>query len=204
MIMASQSQIEANRRNARQSTGPRSAAGKKRVGKNALRHGLGVSFQVSAVQAKLVDKLAQQIAGASTERLVRELAREVAIATFDLARVRRVKTALIQHELTLGSAEPPGPASWKPERRFCEVALRVNTWPPLLTPGGPSETMPSDDERTAEAMRRALPELLTLDRYEARAIGRRNRAVRSLLEMKASKAIPNKKPVNSTFVAIKS
>ncbi|QOZ78409.1 hypothetical protein XH83_25090 [Bradyrhizobium sp. CCBAU 53351] len=190
MIMASQSQIEANRRNACQSTGPRSAAGKKRAAKNALRHGLCASFQVTALQAKLVDKLAQQIAGASTERLVRELAREVAIATFDLARVRRVKTALIQHELALGSAAPPGPASWKHELRFCEVAVRVSTWPPLVAPDDLSETMLSVEERTAEAVRRALPELLTLDRYEARAIGQRNRALRSLLQLKAEQRYP--------------
>ncbi len=38
--MATQKQIAANRRNAAKSTGPRSAAGKARSSKNALRHGL--------------------------------------------------------------------------------------------------------------------------------------------------------------------
>ncbi|MGA7873178.1 MAG: hypothetical protein WCA22_19995, partial [Candidatus Binatus sp.] len=38
--MASVRQIEANRGNALQSTGPRSAEGKSRVGLNALKHGL--------------------------------------------------------------------------------------------------------------------------------------------------------------------
>jgi hypothetical protein len=38
--MASERQIEANRRNARNSTGPRSRSGKKRASANAFRHGL--------------------------------------------------------------------------------------------------------------------------------------------------------------------
>jgi hypothetical protein len=38
--MATQAQITANRRNARRSTGPRTAAGKRFVGRNALKHGL--------------------------------------------------------------------------------------------------------------------------------------------------------------------
>ena len=38
--MPSDAQIEANRRNARNSTGPRTEAGKERSRRNALRHGL--------------------------------------------------------------------------------------------------------------------------------------------------------------------
>jgi hypothetical protein len=39
----------------------------------------------------------------------------------------------------------------------------------------------SEPDRTAEAMRRALPELLKLDRYERSAAGRRDRAVRLIV-----------------------
>jgi len=38
----------------------------------------------------------------------------------------------------------------------------------------------TEPERSAEAVRRALPELIQLDRYERRAAGRRARAMRSL------------------------
>ena len=44
--MATQAQIEANRRNAQKSTGPRSAEGKLTAGQNALRHGLCSNFSI--------------------------------------------------------------------------------------------------------------------------------------------------------------
>ena len=43
--------------------------------------------------------------------------------------------------------------------------------------------MPTEEpERTAEALRRALPELVKLDRYETRAAARRDRAIRQIVK----------------------
>jgi hypothetical protein len=43
--------------------------------------------------------------------------------------------------------------------------------------------MPEEEaQRTAEAVRRALPELVRLTRYERRAAGRRERAIRRLTQ----------------------
>jgi hypothetical protein len=51
-------------------------------------------------------------------------------------------------------------------------------WPERVGPSGP---MPVDEvERVAEAMRRLAPELRKLDRYERRAIVRRDRALREV------------------------
>jgi hypothetical protein len=51
------------------------------------------------------------------------------------------------------------------------------------TPIEASATMPSEQaERLAEAVRRALPELLKLDRYEHRAAALRERSVRFILD----------------------
>jgi hypothetical protein len=45
----------------------------------------------------------------------------------------------------------------------------------------PSTTMPADEQdHTAEAVRRTLPELMMLERYECRAAARRDRSVRAL------------------------
>lgn len=183
--MASQSQIEANRRNAAKSTGPRSHGGKKRVGKNALRHGLSLPFEAGVAQARTTEKLAGQIAGSRRDRITLELARAAAIAALDLARVRQVKAQLIQGVSALGSVGPPPIfTSRKDELRYLKLALRTNASPPRPPPRGPSATGPSDEaDGVAEAVRRALPELARLDRYEARATSRRDRAIRAMVDL---------------------
>jgi hypothetical protein len=94
--MTSERQIAANRRNARKSTGPRSGAGKKRASRNAYRHGLTLSIASSAAYAKQLEKLAHKIAGDTGDAIALELARAVAQAELELARVRRAKVALIE------------------------------------------------------------------------------------------------------------
>jgi hypothetical protein len=167
--MASQAQIEANRRNARRSTGPRSASGKKRASRNAFSHGL--SRPVFGAQfARAVEALASRILGdhgkANDQRAL-ALARQIAEAEFDVARVQRIKVALIEraHNVvgltTLGSIGPK---------------CAIDTLPP----------MPEDEpQRTAEAVRRALPELVRLNRYEVRAVARRDQAIRTLVLRKS-------------------
>ena len=55
--MTSQKQIEANRRNAKQSTGPRTTAGKQRTSQNALKHGL------SAEQSVILGEMTLEVGG---------------------------------------------------------------------------------------------------------------------------------------------
>ena len=62
LTMATQKQIEANRRNARNSTGPRSASGKKRASRNAFSHGLSRPM-LGAEFARAVEALASRILG---------------------------------------------------------------------------------------------------------------------------------------------
>ncbi|UWU66928.1 hypothetical protein [Bradyrhizobium sp. NC92] len=184
--MASERQIAANRRNAAKSTGPRSAGAKKRTSRNALRHGLAASFAENPDEVAMIDQLAQQIAGSRQERIALACARDAAVAQFDLARVRRAKAELIRQVAEFGSVDPPEIfSSPKAEWRYIKASLRNNnTWLPLPIPPDPAETMPADaQDRVAEAIRRALPELAKLERYESRAIGRRNRALRALRTM---------------------
>src|ERR1700736_2770873 len=51
----------ANRRNARSSTGPRTAAGKARVTQNALRHGLNVAVADDPLLTEEVERIARAI-----------------------------------------------------------------------------------------------------------------------------------------------
>jgi hypothetical protein len=88
-------QLAANRRNARLGTGPRSAAGKRSVAVNALRHGLSIPVFVDPGLATEVVELAERIAKGSTDPEVRERARDVAAAQIDVERVRRARHLLI-------------------------------------------------------------------------------------------------------------
>ena len=65
--------------------------------------------------------------------------------------------------------------------RFLKALDRGIFIPPKLV--DPAATMPpKEPERTAEAVRRILPELIKLDRYERRAFARHEQAVSRLLE----------------------
>ena len=173
--MASQRQIAANRRNARKSTGPRSGAGRKRASRNAYRHGLTLNI-TSAAFAKQLDKLVREIAGDSKDAIVLERARAIAQAELDLARVRRAKVALIERASAFGELDPP-------QLTVTQMIRLLNAFDRsrLIVPKpiDASATMPSQEaERSAEAVRRVLPELRKLDRYERRAAAQRDRAVR--------------------------
>ena len=52
------------------------------------------------------------------------------------------------------------------------------------------ETRHNEPQRTAEAVRRELPDLLRLSRYESRAATRRDRAIRSIAKRAVFKTTP--------------
>jgi hypothetical protein len=181
--VASEPQIAANRRNGRKSTGPRSRGGKKRVSGNAYRHGLTLSIGSSTAFAKQLEQLARKIAGDTKDEVILQYARAVAQAELDLARVRRAKVALIQRVSALGALVDEGPeilaGSVREHIRFLKAVLRGEA--ALPEPINPAATMPpKEPERSAEAVRRVLPELIKLDRYERRASTRRDQAVRDI------------------------
>ena len=184
--MASKRQIAANRSNARKSIGPRSGAGKKRASHNAHSHGLTLSIS-SAALAKQLEKRARKIAGGSKDEIILEHARAAAQAEFDLARVRQVKLALIERASGLGALDAPQVfGSLAKEMRYLKSILSGRAPPGLPERVDPLATMPTQEpERTAEAVRRALPELVKLDRYESRAVSRRDRAIREIVRRRA-------------------
>jgi hypothetical protein len=177
--MASERQIAANRRNARNSTGPRSGAGKKRASGNAYRHGLSLNITSTAAYAKQLDDLVRKIAGDSKDAIMLERARAIAQAELDLARVRRAKVALIERASVFGELDPP-------QLTVTQMIQLVNAFErgrPIPEPIDASARMPSQEpDRSAEAVRRVLPELRKLDRYERRAAAQRERAVLDLCD----------------------
>jgi len=186
--VASERQIAANRSNARKSIGPRSSPGKKRSSQNAHSHGLSLSISSAAI-AKHLEKRTRKIAGGSKDEIILEHARAVAQAEFDLARVRQVKLALIERASGLGALDAPQVfGSLAKEMRYLKSILSGRAPPSLPARVDPLATMPTQvPERTAEAVRRALPELVKLDRYESRAVSRRDRAIREIVRRRSIK-----------------
>jgi hypothetical protein len=154
--MVSDRQVAANRLNARKSTGPRSGGGKKRAGRNAYRHGLSLRISSIATFTREVERLARKIAGDAEREVTLERARSVAEAELDLARVRRATIVLIKRAQALGALDCS-------PSETCVPTLR------------------QDPQQAAEAIRRVLPELVRLDRYERRAASRRDQALRALV-----------------------
>ncbi|MCJ9706005.1 hypothetical protein [Bradyrhizobium sp. SHOUNA76] len=95
--MTSVRQIEANRRNATRSTGPKTAGGKTRSSRNALRHGLARSAVSDPAEAA-------NLAVAITSRLGHQVSPEaaMALARSKLARlqIRSLRQAMLAALLT--------------------------------------------------------------------------------------------------------
>ena len=179
--MASERQIEANRRNARSSTGPRSASGKKRSSKNAFRHGLSRPL-FGAEFTRELETLARQIVGETMGELVMELGRAAAEAELDLARIRQVKIGLIERLAAFGVLDAQEILG-SPANQVARIKrTRLDATVEMECPVDRLPSMPAGKlERTVEALRRALPELARLVRYETRAAARRDRATRALM-----------------------
>jgi len=85
----------ANRRNARASTGPRTARGKARAAQNARRHGLRLPALSDPAMTKHIGRLARQLAGVHADRERFEAACRIVAAQIDLVRIRRARLPLL-------------------------------------------------------------------------------------------------------------
>lgn len=134
-----------------------------------------------AEYAKDIEMLAGKIAEESTDLVVLECARTIAEAELDLARIRRLKVALISHVNALGEVTPA--PTFQSLREIKQFFKGLNRGELTLPERNELPEMPiTEPERLAEAARRALPQLISLNRYERRAAARRAQAMHTLLE----------------------
>src|SRR5262245_37821883 len=101
--MTSEAKIAANRRNAQRSTGPRSAAGKARSSRNAIRHGLAIPISRDATFAEGIAMLANEFclsAGFGSQTAV--IAAE---AQFEVMRVRQTRTEILKKGRTTATED---------------------------------------------------------------------------------------------------
>jgi hypothetical protein len=92
--MATEKQIAANRANSKRSTGPKTGIGRIKSGRNAFRHGLSLPADAAEIET-LTGAFAEgfSIAGGGAPELL--AVRQLAMAHFELLRVRRVRERLL-------------------------------------------------------------------------------------------------------------
>src|SRR6266508_3400425 len=149
--MTSPAKIAANRRNARRSTGPRSAAGKARARRNAFRHGLATPASLDHVAMDRIDDLVVALTRDFPDQLELELATLAAEAQSEIERVRQAKVSMVN-------------------RAYAH----------LRDEGG---RLLSAGERAALVFAGKTEILMACERYERRAISRRNRALQALAKL---------------------
>ena len=91
-----------NQRNAKKSTGPRTAAGKALASKNALQHGLAVPIDFLPELAKRRD----QISAAMKDAGVGEAATALAEALLQLERIRATRSAALEKQAGSDGVSP--------------------------------------------------------------------------------------------------
>jgi hypothetical protein len=103
----------------------------------------------------------------------------------EVKRVRSLEVALIERVSALGRLEAPKIFASKRDEMTWVMQHCLGTTLGRRTPKFADDTMPPmlehEPQRTAEAVRRALPALLCLHRYEVRAVAKRDTAVLSLI-----------------------
>jgi len=118
--MSTRKQREANRRNAKHSTGPRTDAGKQRSSQNALKHGLlAVQSVIHGEDPADYDRLLTEFAERflPSDPYERSLVRQMADAEWRLRRISRLESAFLQSaaESSLDNAKRCHPDEPEPD-----------------------------------------------------------------------------------------
>ncbi len=143
---------------------------------------------LGAEQRRAVEALASRILadhGKAKHQHALASAREIAEAEVELARVQRSKVAQIDRAHAFGRLEPRKLFRTKKDEVAWAMQYFLGATLGNIRPKCAVDTLPpmpeEEPQRTAEAVRRVLPDLARLGRYEARAIKRRDRAIHNLL-----------------------
>jgi hypothetical protein len=211
--MSSQAQVAANQSNGRKSRGPRTAAGKSRASRNALRHGLAAISRYNPAYFPEIDRIAKAYCEGDNDPLLFEQAlimaecdlilmyvaaeRLAAIArmrdpkaipfsdtkaSLARARARFAQAKFAYAKLVKEKAATASKSAMNLGRKSAGTGLEKKATPNTsnlnAAPNSPNKvaTQPRKYDEV-EGMLRAVPDLKRLERYERRAISRRNRAM---------------------------
>jgi hypothetical protein len=170
--------ITANRRNARKSTGPKTAAGRARSSQNARRHGLTLPIRSNPTLCKEVEALACKMARPEATVEILGRARQVAEAQLDLRRVhdaRHQRVSIALHTFYDSRANVREKAALLRKLLGKDpLDLSMPTITKYLL------TVPQGADKLAAVLAQEAKQLIALDRYERRARSRRKFAIRAL------------------------
>ena len=178
MRATSTRKVRANRGNARDSTGPKTADGRMRSAQNAFRHGLSLPAYSDPALSENIEELAREIAGVNANAGIQQLARRIAEAQIDLRRVRSARHQLLSQ--ALGDPNYDERASVRKKLAVIRSLLRPNASDMSLEALSKYvTTVPEGPQKFALIIAQEVKQLSALDRYERRALSRRKSAVRA-------------------------
>jgi hypothetical protein len=180
--LTSDRQHRANGANARASTGPKTRTGKARSARNALRHGLSIPVWSDLALAPRAEAIALTIAGPNADAEILDYARQIGEAQVDLNRVRSLRKEVITRMLSQPRVDCPFTPLQQVRllnrflirvERSKATSVDLEMIDPVLHP----KPLEGDVKFAAVLFDK---ELTRLERYERRALSRRNSAIRNI------------------------
>src|SRR6266436_6404110 len=117
--MPSDRKIAANQQNSQRSTGSRTALAKKRIRRNALRHGLAATIVNGPGIPAETNRLAQAICGSDTGPAQREQAQIIAERELLLLRVRAARVKIFEEISWRAPSDEPSVLSHQQDATSC-------------------------------------------------------------------------------------
>jgi hypothetical protein len=180
--------VQANRNNARASTGPKTLAGKARSARNARRHGLAVPIWAIPELSTEAETLAFELGGADADQELKARARAVAEAELELLRVRYVRFEMLAEAWSDPVYIPLNQAkAFRQVRALIRVEESVGSDEYVPWSIRRAARAPEGAEKFALILENMSRALTALDRHEKRALSRRKFAIRALDEASLAK-----------------